>query len=146
MEAPFDLQRFKDAQAPVYAQVLKELRAGRKSSHWMWFIFPQLQGLGRSEIAQRFSISGADEAQAYLRHSCLGPRLERCVKALLEHRDKTARQILGAPDDLKLHSSLTLFAWVSDEAPLYKQALDQFFAGKPDDKTLAILGQPFRSR
>ncbi|MDH0746839.1 DUF1810 domain-containing protein [Pseudomonas sp. GD03842] len=146
MHDPFELTRFVDAQQPVFDRVMVELHAGRKTSHWMWFIFPQLQGLGRSEIAQRFSISGADEAQAYLRHPCLGPRLERCVKALLEHRDKTARQILGAPDDLKLHSSLTLFAWVSDEAPLYKQALDQFFAGKPDDKTLAMLGQPFRSR
>ncbi|MDO7896912.1 DUF1810 domain-containing protein [Pseudomonas citrulli] len=139
MHDTFDLSRFVEAQRPVFDRVLDELRAGRKTSHWMWFIFPQIQGLGRSEMAERFAISGAAEAEAYLRHDLLGPRLEACVEMLMQHRDKSARQIFGSPDDLKLRSCLTLFASVRPETPSYRQALDQFYSGELDTKTLSLL-------
>ena len=141
MHDPFNLLRFVDAQHPVFSHALEELRAGHKTRHWIWFIFPQLQGLGQSETSRRFAISGAEEARAYLQHDVLGPRLEECVSTLLQHRDKSARQILGHPDDLKLRSCLTLFASVQPEQPLFQQALDQFFAGEPDPRTLLLLGE-----
>lgn len=137
----FNLSRFVEAQHPVFSRVMDELRAGRKTSHWMWFIFPQLQGLGRSEMASRFAISGIAEARAYLQHELLGPRLEACVSAVLQHRDTSAGQILGSPDDLKFRSCLTLFMAAQPESPLYRRALDQFYSGEPDPRTLLLLGR-----
>lgn len=139
MQDTFNLSRFVDAQHPVYSRVLEELRAGRKTSHWMWFVFPQLQGLGHSETARRFAITGAAQAQAFLRHEVLGRRLEECVKTLLQHRDLSATQILGSPDDMKLRSCLTLFISVQPESDVYQQALEQFYAGEPDSRTLRLL-------
>ncbi|CAI8704224.1 MULTISPECIES: DUF1810 domain-containing protein [Pseudomonas] len=140
MADPFNLSRFVDAQEPVYERVMQELQAARKTSHWMWFIFPQLRGLGHSETAERYAISGAEEARAYLQHELLGPRLERCVATLLQHPDKSALQILGHPDELKLRSCLTLFARVAPEPLLFQRALTQFYDGKTDTRTLALLG------
>ncbi|WP_404437046.1 DUF1810 domain-containing protein [Stutzerimonas chloritidismutans] len=139
MGDPHDLQRFVEAQTPVYERALEELRAGHKQSHWMWFVFPQIAGLGHSAMAQRYAISGVDEARAYLEHPLLGPRLQACAQAILLHRDRSARQILGSPDDLKLRSSMTLFAAVAPEQPLFQQVLDTFFEGEADPQTLSRL-------
>ena len=139
MGDPYDLQRFVDAQQAHYEQALNELRSGRKHSHWMWFIFPQLQGLGRSAMAQRYAISGRDEAIAYLQHPLLGARLRACTEAMLEHGSRSARQILGSPDDLKFHSSLTLFAQAASDPALFEQALQVFFNGRPDPASLERL-------
>jgi uncharacterized protein (DUF1810 family) len=139
MGDPYDLQRFVDAQQAHYEQALKELRSGRKHSHWMWFIFPQLQGLGRSAMAQRYAISGRDEAIAYLQHPLLGARLRACTEAMLEHGSRSARQILGSPDDLKFHSSMTLFAQAASDPALFEQALQVFFNGRPDPASLERL-------
>ncbi len=135
---PFNLQRFVSAQAPVYARVLSELRAGDKRSHWMWFIFPQVRGLGSSAMAERYGISGRTEAVAYLDHPVLGPRLRECVGLVLGVRGRSVAQIFGYPDDLKFHSSLTLFAEVSGEA-LFQEALDKYFGGKLDGGTIERL-------
>jgi uncharacterized protein (DUF1810 family) len=135
----FDLGRFVEAQTPVFSRVLDELSAGRKASHWMWFVFAQLRGLGHSEMAKRFAISGLAEARAYLEHDVLGPRLEECVKILLSHSEKSATQILGSPDDMKLRSCLTLFLAAHPKSPLYQQALDQFYSGAVDGRTVALL-------
>ena len=137
----FSLQRFVEAQQPIYPQALAELQAGRKRSHWMWFVFPQLQGLGRSETARRYAISDVEQARAYLAHPLLGPRLQECTRALLQHADRSAREILGTPDDLKFRSSMTLFAAVADEPALFEQALEAFFDGKADRLTLERLGR-----
>lgn len=134
-----DLQRFVDAQQPLYARVLAELRAAHKQSHWMWFVFPQIAGLGRSAMAQRYAIASREEALAYLQHPLLGPRLEECAHALLQHTDRTARQMLGSPDDLKLRSSMTLFATVAPERIVFQQVLDAFYAGEADRETLIRL-------
>jgi len=143
MNDRFELSRFIDAQGPVYSRVLEELRAGRKTSHWMWFVFPQVHGLGQSDMAQRFALSGAAEARAYLDHPVLGPRLKECVKTLLMHDDKSALQILGSPDDIKLRSCLTLFIAIAPEAPVFQQALDRFYSGQADGRTLELLrGDP----
>jgi uncharacterized protein (DUF1810 family) len=142
MNDPFNLSRFVEAQRPVFSRVMDELRAGRKTSHWMWFVFPQLKGLGISETAMRFGITDRGEARAYLEHSLLGPRLVECVQALLEHGDCSALQILGSPDDLKLRSCLTLFNEVQAQTDLYQRALDQFYGGKPDDRTIQLLFVP----
>lgn len=139
MGDPHDLQRFVEAQTPVYERALEELRAGHKQSHWMWFVFPQIAGLGNSAMAQRYAISGVDEARAYLEHPLLGPRLHACAQAMLLHRDRSARQILGSPDDLKLRSSMTLFAAAAPEQPLFQQVLDTFFEGEADSQTLSRL-------
>ncbi|MNT09374.1 hypothetical protein D3C72_1441550 [compost metagenome] len=139
MPAPFNLQRFLDAQEPFLDRVLAELHAGRKTSHWIWFIFPQLEGLGHSEMAERYALQSADEARAYLRHEVLRARLEQCVAAILQHTDKSAVQILGHPDDLKLRSCLTLFASVEPGHPLFKAALEQFYDAQPDPRTLQLL-------
>ncbi|WP_110947113.1 DUF1810 domain-containing protein [Pseudomonas bohemica] len=141
MNDQYDLQRFLDAQEPVFEKALLELRNGRKRSHWMWFIFPQLKGLGHSEMAQRFGISGREEALAYLHHPCLGARLESCSRALLQWRHRSATQIMGSPDDLKLRSSMTLFASVAPENPLFQEVIEAFFGGKPDSATVSRLGQ-----
>jgi uncharacterized protein (DUF1810 family) len=141
MPSDFDLERFVEAQNRVYDQVIQELQAGRKRSHWMWYMFPQLDGLGHSIMAERYALSGLDEARAYLGHPLLGPRLEACVTALVQHNDKSAREILGSPDDLKLRSCLTLFSQVAPDNPLFQLALAQFYAGEPDLRTLALLGR-----
>ncbi|WP_194790620.1 DUF1810 domain-containing protein [Pseudomonas sp. UFMG81] len=141
MSDPFDLDRFVQAQAPVHDRALRELDAGHKNSHWMWFVFPQLDGLGHSVMAERYALSGIAEARAYLEHPLLGPRLLACVNALLRHADKSARQILGSPDDLKLRSCLTLFNQVDPHEPLFLRALKQFYEGRPDARTLELLRQ-----
>jgi uncharacterized protein (DUF1810 family) len=137
---PHDLDRFVQAQAPVYETVLAELRAGEKQTHWMWFVFPQLAGLGQSEIAQRYAIRSAAEAVAYLEHPVLGARLRECGALALEQDKKSARDIFGSPDDMKLRSCATLFAEVSD-TPLFTRLLDQFFESRPDDMTLQLLAK-----
>lgn len=139
MNDPHNLQRFVDAQQPVYDQALSELRAGNKRSHWMWFVFPQIAGLGHSAMAHRYAISDRDEARAYLAHPLLGPRLNDCAQALLAHPDRSARAILGSPDDLKLRSSMTLFAAVAPEQPVFQAVLDRFYAGQADEATLSRL-------
>lgn len=138
MDDPFDLQRFVTAQAPVYAQVCAELANGRKTSHWMWFVFPQLKGLGRSATAQHFGIASRAEAQAYWRHPLLGPRLEQCTELVLAVDGRSAQQIFGSPDDLKFRSCLTLFAAATDGA-VFRKALDKYFAGNDDEQTLRLL-------
>ncbi len=135
---PFTLQRFLDAQAPIFEQMLAELRNGRKRTHWMWFIFPQIAGLGSSPMAQRYAISSRTEAEAYLRHEALGPRLKRCTELVNQVNGRTAEEIFGHPDNLKFHSSMTLFAAASREE-LFPAMLDRYFAGKPDAATLALL-------
>lgn len=140
MDDPHRLQRFVDAQAPVYPQVCAELRAGAKSSHWMWFVFPQLRELGRSPTARLYGIGSLAEARAYAQHPVLGPRLRACVELLLAHRGRSALQILGSPDDLKLRSSLTLFAHAAPGDAVFARALAQFFGGAGDPLTLDLLG------
>ena len=139
MSDPYDLQRFVEAQQPVYDQALTELRAGSKRSHWMWFVFPQISGLGHSSMAQRYAIRDSDEASAYLAHPLLGQWLEECAQALLQHSERPVRQILGSPDDLKLRSSMTLFAAMAPERQVFQAVLDAFFAGQADPATLARL-------
>jgi len=139
MADPFNLQRFVEAQAPVFAEVCAELRAGRKESHWMWFVFPQIAGLGQSPTSIFYAISSIDEAKAYLAHSVLGPRLRECAKLALEAEGRTARQIFGAIDEMKFHSSMTLFARAAPEEGVFEQCLDKYFAGAPDPATLARL-------
>ena len=135
----FDPDRFLRAQAPVYDAVLTELRAGRKRSHWMWFIFPQLAGLGHSEMAQRFALASRDEAAAYLAHPVLGARLRECAALVLAASGATVDQIFGHPDNMKFHSSMTLFAAVPGADPVFSQNLDKYFGGVPDALTLARL-------
>ncbi len=137
MPDPFDLHRFVEAQAPVYADVLAELRAGRKRSHWMWFIFPQIAGLGRSTMAQFYAISSIDEARAYLDHPLLGERLRECTELVLATEGRSARDIFGAPDDLKFRSSMTLFSEAGAADEPFRTALAKFFGGAPDEATLA---------
>lgn len=135
------LDRFLDAQADDYATALAELRAGAKRSHWIWYVLPQLRGLGHSATSERYGIADRAEAEAYAAHPILGARLRACVVAILAHRGtRTARQILGTPDDLKLRSCLTLFQEVVPEEPLFGAALDAFYGGEPDARTLALLG------
>ncbi|MGY1601740.1 DUF1810 domain-containing protein [Geodermatophilus sp. SYSU D00815] len=134
-----DLSRFLSAQdGGVFEQALAELRAGRKRSHWMWFVFPQVAGLGRSETAQRYAIADLDEAQAYLAHPVLGPRLVECARALLELPGRDAVAVLGSVDAQKLRSSMTLFA-AADGDPVFGQVLDEYFGGHADDLTLGRL-------
>jgi uncharacterized protein (DUF1810 family) len=140
MTDPYNLQRFVVAQDPIYDDVLAELHAGRKDSHWMWFIFPQIQGLGRSPTTIKFAISSCAEAEAYTRHPILGPRLDQCTTLVNAVEDRSAGKIFGYPDDLKFHSCMTLFARAASHNPLFEQALQKFFAGKPDPQTLALLG------
>ncbi|ALN19279.1 DUF1810 domain-containing protein [Ectopseudomonas mendocina] len=139
MNDPFDLTRFVEAQQRDYARALDELCAGAKRSHWIWYVFPQLRGLGRSEMAERYGISGIDEARAYLAHPLLGARLEDCVRALLSHRGRPVRQIMGSPDDLKLRSSMTLFQAAAPAQPLFAEVLQAFYDGEADPATLQRL-------
>ena len=138
---PHRLQRFVDAQANLYDGALAELRAGRKTSHWVWFVFPQAAGLGRSETSRKYAIGSLDEARAYLEHPVLGPRLVECARAVLDHPDRTAREVMGSPDDAKLRSSMTLFALADDSEPVFAQVLDTFFAGERDPRTLDLLDE-----
>lgn len=133
-----DLQRFIDAQRGVYRTALAELRAGRKRSHWMWYVFPQLSGLGRSVTARRYALASADEARAYLAHPLLGSRLRECTEAVLAVTGRSAGEIFGYPDDLKFRSSMTLFAQLTSE-PLFGEALRRYYRGEPDPQTLALL-------
>ena len=136
---PHDLERFVVAQASVYGRVVAELSEGRKRSHWMWFIFPQVAGLGFSPMAQRFAIKSRGEAVAYLAHDVLGPRLFECTRLVVVQRNKTINDILGSPDDIKFRSSMTLFVAVSRQ-PIYGEAISKFFpANGPDQATLDIL-------
>ncbi len=139
MRELYDLDRFVAAQAPVYARVCDELRAGRKASHWMWFIFPQIAGLGSSPTARFFAIGSLAEAAAYLRHPILGPRLVECTKLVNRIDGRSALQIFGSPDDLKFHSSMTLFKEAASDNAVFRQALDRYFAGEPDRRTLERL-------
>jgi uncharacterized protein (DUF1810 family) len=136
----FDLQRFVTAQAPTFETALAELRAGRKQSHWMWFIFPQLRGLGRSPTAQFYGIASLEEARAYLAHPVLGPRLELATRAVLSTKDLSIHQIFGSPDDLKFHSSMTLFTLASSGASdCFRESLDRWFDGKKDEASVMLL-------
>ena len=136
MNDPFDLQRFVDAQNPVFEQVCSELRRGCKDGHWMWFVFPQLKGLGYSWMANKFGISSRDEAEAYLRHSILGPRLRECTRLVNLVEGRSIGQIFDYPDDLKFRSSMTLFAHVASDKEIFINALQKYFGGQPDDLTL----------
>jgi uncharacterized protein (DUF1810 family) len=141
MNAPdTDLQRFVAAQDPVYGQVCAELAAGRKASHWMWFVFPQLRDLGRSATARFYGLASRAEALAYWQHPVLGARLRQCARLVLAVQGRTAHDIFGSPDDLKLRSCMTLFAAVAPEEPVFAQVLQRFFGGEPDPRTLALLG------
>jgi uncharacterized protein (DUF1810 family) len=136
---PFDLQRFVDAQARVYPEVVDELRAGRKRSHWIWFIFPQIAGLGSSPTAARYAISSLDEARAYLRHELLGPRLHECAQLVNAVRGRSIHEIFGSPDDLKVRSSMTLFARATDDNRDFMELLERYYDGQEDPRTLEQL-------
>jgi len=140
MTDPFDLNRFIRAQDPVYRNVQGELARGRKQTHWMWFIFPQVAGLGFSAMSQRYAIGSRAEAEAYLAHPVLGARLIECTKLVLAVEGRTINAILGAPDDAKFRSSMTLFGAVSGE-PVFDQAIARYFAGERDSATLEILSK-----
>ncbi len=143
MPDPYHLRRFVEAQEPVYAAVVAELRKGSKHSHWMWFIFPQIAGLGFSVMAQRFAIRSREEALAYLAHDVLGTRLLECTRLVLDVKGKSIHEILGSPDDLKFRSSMTLFGEVSDD-PIFGQAIAKYYPGGKDRATLDILEQAQR--
>jgi uncharacterized protein (DUF1810 family) len=141
IDVSVDLTRFVDAQASIYDQAIAELRDGRKQSHWIWYIFPQIDGLGRSDMSQRFAIRSRDEAAAYLAHPLLGWRLGECTDAMLSHTGRTAGDILGSPDDLKFRSSMTLFHLVSEKGSPFERALQMFYQGEHDGKTVELLGR-----
>jgi uncharacterized protein (DUF1810 family) len=136
MNDPYDLQRFLNAQEPMIARVMDELKQGRKRSHWIWFIFPQIAGLGHSPMAQRYAISSLKEAESYMRHPVLGPRLEDCVRLVNQVEGRAIADILGYPDDLKFRSSMTLFARAAPDNPVFAEALRKYFAGLRDPETL----------
>lgn len=136
---PYDLNRFTSAQSEVIDQVLTEIRSGRKETHWMWFVFPQLLGLGSSAMATRFGITSVEEARAYLDHPILGPRLIECTQAVLDLNNLSATEIFGKPDDIKLRSCATLFAHVSPEGSVFHRIIDKFYKSEPDPATTALL-------
>ena len=136
---PYDLMRFIQAQENVYPQVIRELTEGRKSSHWIWYIFPQVSGLGYSATSKAYAIKSQAEALAYIRHPILGQRLRECANLLLQLEGATAYEILGSPDDMKVRSCLTLFSQIAPEEPVFTQVLDRFYGGEMDPLTLAIL-------
>jgi uncharacterized protein (DUF1810 family) len=145
MDDPYDLARFIAAQEDSYDDAVEELRRGRKRSHWMWFVFPQVAGLGSSYAARRFAISSLEEARAYLQHPVLGPRLLECAEAMLGNTGATARQVLGDIDAMKLRSSMTLFARAAPGEAVFTKVLDQYFGGSPDeltDRLLSASGPP----
>jgi uncharacterized protein (DUF1810 family) len=139
MADPFNLGRFVDAQAPVYEQVRRELKVGRKESHWMWFVFPQIAGLGQSPMSIRFAIASLDEAKAYLAHPVLGARIRECTQLSLDVEGKTARDIFGSIDEMKLRSSMTLFARAASDEEIFQRCIDKYFAGAADPATEARL-------
>jgi uncharacterized protein (DUF1810 family) len=136
---PFDLQRFVTAQAGTFDRALEELRLGQKTTHWIWFIFPQMRGLGRSPMAQHYGIGSLDEARAYLAHTLLGPRLIAATRVMLSHHGRTLLDILGSPDDMKFRSSMTLFAEAANPGSLFEQALYAFCGGQGDPETRALI-------
>ena len=138
---PYDLQRFVDAQDPVIEQVYEELREGRKRGHWIWFIFPQLRGLGPSDVATKFGISSLQEAAEYLKHTVLGPRLRTCGELVIRVEGRSIEQIFGYPDYLKFRSSMTLFARATSENQVFNNALQKYFVGECDSLTIERLGQ-----
>lgn len=140
----WDLDRFVAAQQADYQRALGELRRGRKQSHWMWYIFPQVQGLGHSLMSRRYALSGVEEARAYLAHPVLGPRLLECCRAALETSSSNPREVFGTPDDLKFRSCLTLFALADPAEPVFGALLDKFYGGKKDPQTLDILKRAAR--
>jgi uncharacterized protein (DUF1810 family) len=140
MDDPHDLQRFVDAQGGVFEQALAELKSGAKRSHWIWFVFPQIEGLGRSETARRYAIASRAQARAYLEHPLLGARLRECAQAVCALRGRSAHEVFGSPDDLKFRSSMTLFAEVASDEGIFKEALRKYFDGRPDELTLKALG------
>ena len=133
---PYNLERFVLAQDAIYPQVVSELRSGMKTSHWMWFIFPQIRGLGRSPVSIEYAISSREEAAAYLHHPVLGPRLKECTRLVLDVKGRSAEEIFGSPDDMKFRSSMTLFVQVSPDDDIFARALQQYFGGAPDQLTL----------
>jgi len=137
----FDLERFVAAQDGAYDRALAELRAGRKTGHWIWFVFPQVAGLGRSEMSRVYAIGSLAEARAYLAHPVLGPRLHECTAALLATQGRSAEEMLGSIDAVKLRSSMTLFLRAAPDEPSFQAVLERFYAGRPDAATDAILGE-----
>jgi len=142
MSDGFSFDRFVQAQAPVMGQVLRELGDGRKASHWMWFVFPQLAGLGHSALARHYAIGSLAEAKAYLAHPVLGPRLVECAGLVNQVENRSAHEIFGSPDDLKFRSSMTLFASAQPGASVFRAALDKYFGGTPDPLTIDKLSRP----
>ncbi len=145
MTQPDEFSHFVDAQAPVYGQVLRELAAGAKTSHWMWFIFPQLRGLGYSWMSERYAIDSLDQAQRYLLHPLLGARLNACTSLVLQVQGATAYDIFGEPDTWKFHSSVTLFSLCESAESLFAEALEKYYQGQPDVNTLRLLEKGARS-
>ncbi|HEX3756905.1 MAG TPA: DUF1810 domain-containing protein [Rhizomicrobium sp.] len=139
MNEKFDLGRFVTAQEPLIGRALQELWRGRKQTHWMWFVFPQIAGLGFSTMSHRYAISGLEEARAYLDHSILGPRLRECTQAVLDVKGRSAHDIFGPPDDMKFHSSMTLFSEAAPSESLFASALKKYFDGEEDAPTLTTL-------
>ncbi len=139
MNDPFNLERFVQAQDPVFTEVCAQLRQGKKTGHWMWFVFPQIQGLGHSKTTQLYAISSQKEAQAYLGHPVLGPRLRECTRHVMEVEGRSIAEIFGYPDDLKFRSSMTLFAYTAAENQLFLDALKKYFGGQVDDRTVQLL-------
>jgi uncharacterized protein (DUF1810 family) len=141
MEDPYTLQRFIDAQQHLYANVTKELKGGKKISHWMWFVFPQVVGLGRTYTAEKYSIKSLGEAKAYIVHPVLGARLQECAQLVLNIDGRSANQIFGFPDDLKFRSSMTLFKHVAENNKIFIEAIAKFYNGKEDNLTVEVLGR-----
>lgn len=140
IDDPYALKRFTSAQERVYEEVLSEIRGGRKQTHWMWYIFPQISGLRHSDTAKHYAIKSVDEAREYMRHPVLGARLRECTEAVLAIEGRAASEIFGSPDDVKLRSSMTLFAVVSGTGSVFHRVLDKYFRGEQDSRTLQILG------
>ena len=136
----YHLDRFIEAQQTVYDRALAEIRSGRKQSHWMWFVFPQFDGLGFSETSRRYAVKSLDEATAYLAHPVLGPRLLECAEAVLGLEGRSAADIFGSPDDMKLRSSATLFAHLSPDGSVFHRLLDKYFESLPDEATISLIG------
>ena len=139
-DGPDDLNRFVQAQAGVYERALAEIRRGEKRSHWIWYIFPQIDGLGFSSMSKRYAIKGLEEAKAYLEHPILGPRLLECAEAVMRVEGRSANEIFGSPDDLKLRSCATLFACVSPPGSVFERVLAKYYGGEQDAKTLRLSG------
>ena len=139
MNDPFNLSRFLEAQDSVFVDVLSELRAGRKRTHWMWFVFPQIRGLGRSPMSERFAINSLQEAEAYLAHPILGPRLRECTQLVSAVEGRAISQIFGNPDDMKFRSCMTLFAGATSDNKIFQDALEKYFGGKPDPMTMELI-------